>query len=521
MSSEESEILPRGSRHLGLYIAGLPDSGKSTLIEHLALADIEAGYGCCVIDPTGQLIRHLIHHLPADRLDDIILFDSAKPVAIDFFSYDENLPHERTTLTDMLVNIFKFHDNAPRAEPNLENILGTLFDANENGIPDKCTFFDIINFIKYKKRRDEILKYTPDRKAEWDAEPPTPSEYLPITKRLSKFTNNNVLRTMFSAKNPKVNIADVLEKQRVLLVRLRQTKSDYDLAALIVAKFRQAIFALGELDIDEEDRTPYYLYVDECHEVLKFATDDFDTILTGARKYKLCLALVNQRPVDLPSPIRAKLELLQASVLFRLRNPESAAPFKHLFPTPHTPKNRSYELYTLEDKYRDVEAESEALWRTWQEPNKDDDWDDKVSRRKHNEKLLSKNQKLGDRSVDLIRKITHLKHEIADDEALAFPDLIATLSNLKRGEAIYVPIDGTPFVALSKEPLEKHNADDCYENVLNHTLENWGDKTPIPSYTEKDVPDPPLKNLAPQIEASGRVERPPKRPRPKGPRRDS
>ena len=49
--------------------------------------------------------------------------------------------------------------------------------------------------------------------------------------------------------------------------------------------------ALSRADIPEEQRRPFYLYVDEFQ---NFATPDFATILSEARKYKLNLTVANQ-----------------------------------------------------------------------------------------------------------------------------------------------------------------------------------------------------------------------------------
>jgi hypothetical protein len=49
--------------------------------------------------------------------------------------------------------------------------------------------------------------------------------------------------------------------------------------------------AMSRADIPERDRRPFYLYVDEFQ---NFATPDFATILSEARKYKLDLIVANQ-----------------------------------------------------------------------------------------------------------------------------------------------------------------------------------------------------------------------------------
>src|SRR5690348_14395301 len=103
-------------RTLSTYIAGNPGTGKSSLIQRMALHDIQKNRGVCVIDPTSDLVNTLIHHIPKHRVKDTIYFDTDNPIPIDFFHYDT--PGERRSLVDELVAVFKL-EAAPVSEPRL------------------------------------------------------------------------------------------------------------------------------------------------------------------------------------------------------------------------------------------------------------------------------------------------------------------------------------------------------------------------------------------------------------------
>jgi type IV secretory pathway VirB4 component len=66
-------------RFAHVYLLGRTGTGKTTLIETMALQDIHAGRGLCVIDPHGDLVARLRQHVPPSRERDLIWFDSPIP----------------------------------------------------------------------------------------------------------------------------------------------------------------------------------------------------------------------------------------------------------------------------------------------------------------------------------------------------------------------------------------------------------------------------------------------------------
>lgn len=362
--------IPENLRNYTCYISGSPGTGKSCLIQNLALKDIESGIGVCVIDPAGDLIQKpgkkdaILDWIPQHRIDDTIFFDIDHPLPIDFFSYRS--PGEREILTDQLLDIFNL-ENAPISRPRLQQLLGTLFDANEEidrrvkkgqkeAQEDICTFLDILHFIKRDDCRQRVYKYAPHRREDW---PPllNPKDFTSITERMIPFFESPTLKTMFGAKNPKLNIWDIMLKKQILLVTLKENPTDRFIGSLICAKFQQATF--GRRDLPEAERIPYSLYIDECHTILKYAIKEFEAILTRARKYNLCLTMANQLPTDLPKEIQRKLPTIgthiaftdkfKAHVSYRGFNQTIATP-TFLSPNPASYaqiiKNRTIELYT-------------------------------------------------------------------------------------------------------------------------------------------------------------------------------
>src|SRR5712691_13134995 len=62
-----------------IYIIGKTGTGKSTLVETMALQDLELGNGFALVDPHGQLVERVAARIPAARQADTIYFNPSDP----------------------------------------------------------------------------------------------------------------------------------------------------------------------------------------------------------------------------------------------------------------------------------------------------------------------------------------------------------------------------------------------------------------------------------------------------------
>jgi len=96
----------------------------------------------------------------------------------------------------------------------------------------------------------------------------------------------------FMMDNGRIFIADVSKG------KLGADKSNL-MGAFLVTQFQLA--AMSRADVPEAERRDFFLYVDEFQ---SFASDTFVSILSEARKYRLCLTLSHQYIDQLRSEIR-------------------------------------------------------------------------------------------------------------------------------------------------------------------------------------------------------------------------
>ena len=94
------------TRHV--YVIGKTGMGKSTLLENMAVQDIQNGEGMCFIDPHGKTADLLLEYVPKDRVRDVIYiapFDTEYPISFNVLESVD--PEKRHLVSSGLMSTFK------------------------------------------------------------------------------------------------------------------------------------------------------------------------------------------------------------------------------------------------------------------------------------------------------------------------------------------------------------------------------------------------------------------------------
>jgi hypothetical protein len=346
-------IIADEDRPKHIYVPGKTRHGKSTLLFWMAIQDIALGKGVCVMDAKGDLVNKLVDYIPSYRVNDTLYLDTNTPVPLDFMGYQEG--EKEAVIGELKFLLMKTVEpqHAPLMTANITDLIYTLFDYNENpATPPHCraTFLDLYYFLTDKTRQHHIcsLLRDEDLAARWKSNFPNPVEASRITTRMTPFVRSKTLRQIFGAKNPRLNIAEAVDDQKILLVNLAPMEDiQVTYALLFLSKIRQAIYRRTN---PAAERTPYYLYCDEFQE---FQTSDFHKMLSMAGGLGLCLTLSNQYVGILQPQILQSIKgNVSTFICFRLGD-ESINALRGEFPQ-HTP--------SAYDKYRDkLTTKLEAL----------------------------------------------------------------------------------------------------------------------------------------------------------------
>jgi hypothetical protein len=295
-----------------MYIIGKTGTGKTTLIENMAISDIKSGNGLALIDPHGDLAEDVLHFIPKRRIKDVIYFNPADleyPIA---FNPLEKIPSDLHHLVASgLISTFKkiwAEFWGPRLEHILRHSILSLLEYPES------TLLDLPRLLTDKEFRKNVLNHVthPQVKEFWLSEFDKYSAWLrseaisPILNKIGQFLVSIPLRNVVGQKQNTFDLRKVMDEGKVLIINLAKGKIGEDncslLGAMIVTKIQLA--ALSRSDLPEDKRKPFYFYVDEIH---NFLTLSFADILSEARKYGLNLILAHQYIEQLDEKIRAAI----------------------------------------------------------------------------------------------------------------------------------------------------------------------------------------------------------------------
>jgi len=286
-------------RRKHIYIIGKTGTGKSTLIANMAINDMRNKEGMAIIDPHGDLCEILLDYVPSYRLNDVCYLDPSdtkNPFRMNPLEVREK-EHAELVASGIISIFYKLYHYSwgPRMEYIFRNTILTL--VNRPG----STLVDVPKILSDKSFRQKVVKKYCQGvlKNFWFKEfeamsPRLKSEAIsPILNKVGQFVTSPMIREIIGYPHSTVDLQEFMNQGRILICNLSQGKLGEDNAALLGAMFitRMQLAAMSRVNLPEEKRRDFYLYVDEFQ---NFATRSFIKILSEARKYRLNIAVANQ-----------------------------------------------------------------------------------------------------------------------------------------------------------------------------------------------------------------------------------
>lgn len=286
-------------RRRHVYAVGKTGMGKTAMLQNMAVQDIQQGRGVAFIDPHGEASEELLSFVPQSRIKDVVYFN---PSDLDFpiaFNIMEKVSVEKRHLVASgLMGVFKkiWPDVwSARMEYILNNAILALLEYPGS------TLLGVNKMLSDVEYRNEVVSKITDPviKAFWTQEFAKYTQRYEteataaIQNKIGQFVSSPLIRNIVGQVSSTINMREAMDSQKILILNLSKGRIGEDasnlLGALLITRIQLA--AMSRVEIPEQERKDFYLYVDEFQ---NFATESFTNILSEARKYRLSLILGHQ-----------------------------------------------------------------------------------------------------------------------------------------------------------------------------------------------------------------------------------
>ncbi len=295
-----------------VYVIGKTGMGKSTLLENMAIQDIQNGNGIAFLDPHGGTAEKLLDYVPENRIKDVVYFapfDLDYPVSFNIME-DVGVDKRHLVVAGLMATFEKIWADAwsARMAYILQNTLLALLEfpgATLLGVnrmyTDKDFRKQVVDNIKDVAVRsfwvDEYTKYT-DRYTQ----EATPA----IQNKIGQFASNPLIRNIIGQSKSTFDLRDIMDNKKILIVNLSKGLVGEGnaklLGSMLITKIYLAAMSRADFSAKQLGEAPnFYFYVDEFQ---SFANKSFADILSEARKYKLNLTIAHQYIEQMEEEVR-------------------------------------------------------------------------------------------------------------------------------------------------------------------------------------------------------------------------
>lgn len=334
----------QSDRLFHVYAIGKTGTGKSSLLETLALQDIAAGRGCAVLDPHGDLVARLVAHVPKERSADLLYFnvpDGDQP-----YGYNplrgvrkDKIPLAASGLLEVFKKLWTDAWGV-RMEHLFRNALYALIECGEATLPDvlRIALDDsfrttVLARVRNEQVRTFWLSEFPKYQARYRQD-----SLAPIQNKVGAFLADPRLYRILTHPQIDLSFRKVMDEGKILLVNLSRGEIGEDssslLGALLVTTLSLAAFSRAETP--STARRPFFVYLDEFQ---SFSTQSVADMLSELRKFGVGLTLAHQHLHQLTPDIEhAVLGNVGTLIAFRL-GPEDARFFAKEFAPTFAPED--------------------------------------------------------------------------------------------------------------------------------------------------------------------------------------
>ncbi|HZS53840.1 MAG TPA: type IV secretion system DNA-binding domain-containing protein [Bryobacteraceae bacterium] len=292
-----------------IYIIGKTGTGKSTLIESMALQDAARGHGLALIDPHGDLVERVTARIPHFRRADLVNLNASDRSQPYGYNPLRRVREDRAALAASgFLEVFKkmWPDAwGVRMEHILRNALMALLEQ------PNATLHDLLRLLSDKDYRKGIarsLKNEPvkrflEQEFERFSFGYRADGIAPIQNKVGAFLADPTLNRILTAPEIDLHLRKIMDEGKVLLVNLAKGRIGDDSSSLLGGLLVTTIglAAYSRADIPPEKRRDFFVYIDEFQ---SFTTLAVANMLSELRKYRVGFTVAHQYLHQLEPDVR-------------------------------------------------------------------------------------------------------------------------------------------------------------------------------------------------------------------------
>jgi hypothetical protein len=329
-NSDKVIHLPNQREIPHVHVLGVSRTGKSVLLNHIAIEKFKRGECCIVIDPHGDLAVNLLKSVPEERVNDVVYIDFSMN-ATPQLTIRENLDLKNPSL---------FADSMAETMRSA-TVKGDVMFGAKMMYFFTCAYFiycicldlSLVDIRTMFSKSDKGKKIRQKIKAQMHKYPiivefideleVTPYEALiSVVARLSQLlVDQRSLRFLTTEEN-KISLNDIMSQGKLCIINLAIGKIGKTRASILAGLFDCLINnnIMARASIPYEKRTPVTLIKDEFY---LGGHVNLDQQLTGMAKFKLSVIYAHQYLDQVDGFTRQALGTAGTIICFRLKQEDA------------------------------------------------------------------------------------------------------------------------------------------------------------------------------------------------------
>lgn len=327
-----------GSMHC--HVVGPTGSGKSNIIEHMFLSDVESGKGAILIDAKHSLVSSIAEKIPEHRLDDVVILDltSHNPVGLNpLSSQDGNVERTSEAVLSALRNLFK-DTWGVFTEDVLQSAILTLAKNHDQHSTTLLHLPILLNNPSFRRAMCANLNDKLGLESYWShfnslSDGERNKQLAPVMNKMRVLMRPAIRQVLFQPK-PLFSLESVFVDKKILLVPLNSSIVGATVAEIVGSLLIGMIWNIALKRAEQTGKlNSVSLYVDEFQIYVKKSGESMEEMLSMARSLGLQFIFAHQNLGQLSSSMKdAVMANARNKIFFGTSNKADAKEFSALSP---------------------------------------------------------------------------------------------------------------------------------------------------------------------------------------------